>query len=109
MSDKYEGLKVEYRQLLDAFEKSEKIRREQKILIQQLKREALKLKAAGFKEHLEEERKAPATTSVSPAAAPIISLEVVTKDKAFKKRARSRSKAASTSSEDDAPKRETRR
>ena len=33
LADKYEGLKLEYRQLLDAFEKSEKIRREQKILI----------------------------------------------------------------------------
>lgn len=32
-ADKFEGLKAEYRQLLDAFEKSEKIRREQKMLI----------------------------------------------------------------------------
>ena len=113
LSLKYDDLKSEYKQLLEAFERSEKIRREQKELIQGMKKDLLKIRFGGggkvadklnvqFQEETKEGDHSRGRDSLSPA--PIISLEVITggKNSGFKKvkkttALRSRSKDSSSS------------
>ena len=113
LSLKYDDLKSEYKQLLEAFERSEKIRREQKELIHGMKKDLLKIRFGGggkvadklnvqFQEETKEGDHSRGRDSLSPA--PIISLEVITggKNTGFKKvkkttALRSRSKDSSSS------------
>ncbi|TNV82884.1 hypothetical protein FGO68_gene9677 [Halteria grandinella] len=74
LQQKYTDLKSEHKQLMEAFEKSERIRSEQKELIQNLKRDMMKVRTVQI---LNEEDRASTKVPDSSSPAPIINLEVV--------------------------------